>query len=164
VVRDVDIRRCNDKAYNYYKYLNNSLLRAPREYVLHGLVLGLDWAPLWPHPISMHLVATPNPVSCCLLQRFKFHPNVFYYLGGFSLMYKQNITTTLHNTWHTCMYITLVLLFILFFLHFFHFLGQAGCPPLAPSVAVKIFLNAGPKQTSGIMKSYFTGFCRTLKI
>jgi hypothetical protein len=46
-------------------------------------------SPLWPHPVSMHLVATPNLVSSCLLQWFKLHPNIFCYLGGFSLMYKQ---------------------------------------------------------------------------
>ncbi len=34
------------------------------------------------------------------------------------------------------MYITLVLLLIFFFLHIFHFPGQAGCPPLAPSVTI----------------------------
>ncbi len=66
VVRHIDTRQYNDKAYNYYTYLNSGLLWAPREYVLHGLVLGLDWAPLWPHPISMHLVAMANSVSCCL--------------------------------------------------------------------------------------------------
>jgi hypothetical protein len=88
VVRYVDIKRHNDKAHNYDTYLNSGFLRTPCEYVLHGLVLGFDWAPLWPYPISKHPVATPNPVSCFLLQRFKFHPNVFCYLGGFSLMYK----------------------------------------------------------------------------
>jgi hypothetical protein len=41
-VRHVDTRQYNDKAYNYNTYLNSGLLRAPHEYVLHGLVLGLD--------------------------------------------------------------------------------------------------------------------------
>ncbi len=58
---------------NYCTYLNCDLLEAPREYVLHGLVPGLNSAPFWPHPMSMHLVAMPSSVSCCLLQRFKFH-------------------------------------------------------------------------------------------
>jgi hypothetical protein len=57
---------------NYCTYLNSGLLEAPCEYVLHGLVPGLNWAPFWPLPMSMHLVATPSPVSCCLLQQFKF--------------------------------------------------------------------------------------------
>jgi hypothetical protein len=58
---------------NYYTYLNSYLLEAPRGYVLHGLVPGLNWVHLWPLPLSMHLVATPNPVSCCLLHRVGFH-------------------------------------------------------------------------------------------
>ncbi len=99
VVWHVDTRRCNDKVHIII-HTWTGLLRAPREYVLHGLILGLNWAPLWPHPISMHLVATPNPVSCCLLQRLKFHPNVFCYLGGFSLMYNQTSQQryTIHGT------------------------------------------------------------------
>jgi hypothetical protein len=48
-------------------------LKHPCDYVLHGLVPGLNWAPFWPLPMSMHLVAMPSPVSCCLLQRVKFH-------------------------------------------------------------------------------------------
>ncbi len=42
VVRHVDIRQYNDKVYNYYTYLNSDLLKAPRKYLLHGLVPGLD--------------------------------------------------------------------------------------------------------------------------
>ncbi len=65
---------------------------------------------IWPLLMSMHLVATPNPVSSCLWQWFNFHPNIFCYLGGFSLMY---CTSKHHNNviWyraHTyCIYITL---------------------------------------------------------
>ncbi len=51
----------------------------------------------------MHLLATPSSISCCLLQRFKFHTPTIVQV---------NITTTLHDTWHTCIYITLVLLSI----------------------------------------------------
>ncbi len=40
-----------------------------------------------------------------------------------------NITTSLYDTWHTRIYITLALLFMFFFLQLFHFSGQAGCPP-----------------------------------
>ncbi len=57
----------------YCTYLNRSFLEAPREYVLHGLVPDLNWAPFWLLLMSMHLVATPSLVSCCLLQQFKFH-------------------------------------------------------------------------------------------
>ncbi len=42
VVRYLDIKRHNFKAYNYYIYLNSGLLRAPRDYILHGLGLGFD--------------------------------------------------------------------------------------------------------------------------
>ncbi len=130
-----DTRRQMHK--NYYTYLNSSLLRAPREYVLHGLVPGLDWASIWPHSMSMHLVATPNPVSCCLLQGFKFHP--CFLLSGWLLTNVQvNITTTLHDTCHTCIYVHHTSITInFFFLHIFHVPGQAGCPPLAPYVTVK---------------------------
>ncbi len=94
-------------------YLNSGLLVAPSEYVLHGLALGVYWTRLWPLLTSMHLVATPDPVYSCLWQRFKFHPNVFCSLGGFSLMYVQvNITTTKYDTWRTLIYITLQLPFI----------------------------------------------------
>ncbi len=58
--------------HNYSTYLNSGLLEAPREDVLHGLVPGLNWAPLWPLPMTMHLVATSSSVSCCFLQWFKF--------------------------------------------------------------------------------------------
>ncbi len=47
-------------SYNYCTYLNRGLLEAPREYILHGLVPGLNRAPFWSHPIGMHLVAMPN--------------------------------------------------------------------------------------------------------
>jgi hypothetical protein len=80
--------RCNTTMHDSQcTYLNSGLLVAPREYVLHGLVPGIDWTPSWPILMSMYLVATPNPVFNCLWQRFRFHPNVLCYLGGFSLMY-----------------------------------------------------------------------------
>ncbi len=70
-------------------YLNNHLLAAPREYVLHGLIAGLDWACFWSLSPSMNPVAMPNPVSCCLSQWVGFHTyRLPCYLGGFSLMYK----------------------------------------------------------------------------
>ncbi len=70
-------------------YLNSNLLMAHHEYVLHGLVPGMYWAHLWPLLMSMHLVATANPLYNCLWQRLKFHLNVFCCLCGFSLMNKQ---------------------------------------------------------------------------
>jgi hypothetical protein len=120
----------DDSAYDQCTYLNRGLLEALRKYVLHGLVPGIDWTPFWPLLMSMYLLVTPNPVSSCLWQRLKFHPNVFCYLGGFS---QANITT-LHDTGYTCIYITLVLLFMFFFLHLFHFPGQPDCPPFLLSV------------------------------
>jgi hypothetical protein len=47
-------------AQHYYTYLNSSLLKAPRECVLHGLVPSSNWAPLWSHSMRMHLVAMPD--------------------------------------------------------------------------------------------------------
>ncbi len=78
-MQEIAIRYVNTQHYrqqmhnNYCTFLKSGLLEAPREYVLHGLVPGLDWAPFWALPMSMHLVATPSPVSCRLLQRLKFH-------------------------------------------------------------------------------------------
>ncbi len=96
---------------NYCTYLNSSLLEAPREYVLHGLIPGLNWASFWPHPMSMHLVATPSSVSCCLLQLFKFHTQRLLLSGWLLTNVQVNVTTMLHDTWHTCIYITIILLF-----------------------------------------------------
>ncbi len=46
--------------HNYSTYLNSGLLEAPREDVLHGLVPGLNWAPI---------VASPyDHASCCHVQ------------------------------------------------------------------------------------------------
>ncbi len=97
------------------KYLNSGLLMAPRKYILHSLVLGIDWTPFWPLLMSMHLVATPNSVSNCLWRWFKFHPNVSCYLGGFSLMYNVliNITTTIHDTGHMYIHHTSITIHIL---------------------------------------------------
>ncbi len=97
---------------NYCTFLNSGLLEAPREYVLHGLVPGLNWAPFWPLPMSMHLVAMPSSVSCCLLQRFKFHTQRLLLSGWLLTNVQVNITTTLHDTWHTCIYIRVALLFV----------------------------------------------------
>ncbi len=113
---------------NYYTYLNSGLLEAPCEYVLHGLIPGLNWAPFWPHPMSMHLVATPSSVSCCLSQRFKFHTQRLLLSGWLLTNVQVNITTTLHDTWHTCIYITLVLLFISSFYTSSIFLGRLAAP------------------------------------
>ncbi len=122
----------------YYTYLNSGLLKAPRKYVIHGLVPSSNWAPLWPHPSSMHLVATPA-VSCCLLQRFKFHTQRLLLSGGLLTNVQVNIITTLHNIWHTSMYIHHISITIHFFFpYIFHSPGQAGCPPLATS-ATEIF-------------------------
>ncbi len=102
-------------------------------------------------------------VSCCLLQQFKFH-NLRFPLSGWLITNVQvNIIATLHDTRHTCIYITLVLLLIFFFLYIFHFPGQAGCPPLALSDTVTpvhlikclaVCLEGGR----------FWGFCAVLRI
>jgi hypothetical protein len=73
ILREYMTLRDNEHTMITCTYLNSHLLEAPREYVLHGLVPGLNWAPFWPLPLSMHLVATPNPVSCCLLCWVGFH-------------------------------------------------------------------------------------------
>ncbi len=82
---------------NVCTYLNIGLLVAPRQYVLHGLVLVAYWTRLWPLLASMYLVATPDPVCAvysCYWQRFKFHPNVFCPLGWLLTNVQVNITTS----------------------------------------------------------------------
>jgi hypothetical protein len=124
-------------AYNYCTYLNSGFLEAPREYVLQGLVPGLSWAPFRPLPMSMHLVATPNPVSCCLLQWFKFHTYCLLLSGWLLTNVQVNIITTLHNIWHISIYITSALLFISSFYTSSILLGrQAGCPRPITSATV----------------------------
>jgi hypothetical protein len=73
--------------------------------------------------MSMHLVAMPSPVSCCLLQRVKFHTERLLLSGWLLTNVQVNITTTLHDTWHTCIYITSALLFILLYTHLPFFLA-----------------------------------------
>jgi hypothetical protein len=113
---------------NYCTYLNSGLLEAPHEYVLHGLVPGLNWALFWPHPMSMHLVATPSSVSCCLFQQIKFHTQRTLLSGWLLTNVQVNITTTLYDTWYTSIYITLVLLFISSIYTSSIFLGRLAAP------------------------------------
>jgi hypothetical protein len=63
-------------------------------------------------------------VSCCLLQRFKFHTQCHLLSGWLLTNVQVNIITTLHDTRHTCMYITLALLFISSSYTFSIFLGR----------------------------------------
>ncbi len=118
----------DDNACYYCTYLNRGLLEASREYVLHGLVPGLNWAPFWPPPMSMHLVATPSPVSCCLLQRVKFHTYRLLLSGWLLTNVQVNITTTLHDTRYTYIYITSALLFISSFYTSSILLGRLADP------------------------------------
>jgi hypothetical protein len=61
-------------------------------------------------------------------------------LSGWLLTNVQvNITKTLYDTGHTCIYITLALLFMFFFSHLFHFSRQAGCPPFPLSATLTIW-------------------------
>ncbi len=111
---------------NYCTYLNSQLLEAPREYVLHDLVPGLNWVPFWPLPLSMHLVAMPNPVSYCLLSGSGFTPDAFL-LSGWLLTNVQvkNTTTLLDICAH--MYIHHIgISMLLSSLHIFHSSWQAG--------------------------------------
>ncbi len=65
--------------------------------LLHGLIPGLNWAPFWPLPMSMHLVAMPGPVSCFLLQRVGFHTLRLLLSGWLLTNVQVNITTMLHG-------------------------------------------------------------------
>ncbi len=80
--------------------------------------------------MSMHLVATPSSVSCCLSQQFKFHTQHLLLSGWLLTNVQGNITTTLQDTWHTCIYITLVLLLISSFYTSSIFLGRLAAPNL----------------------------------
>ncbi len=82
--------------------------------------------------LSMHLVATPNPVYNCLWQWVKFHPNVFCYLGGFSLMYKQT-SQQRYMIQGTHLYTSHCYYYSCSSLHIFPSPGQAGCLPFSLS-------------------------------
>jgi hypothetical protein len=106
--------------------------------------------PSWPRSrqrLNPILASPYEHASCCHAQ-----PGIWLFitavqvspqrllLSGWLLTNVQvNITTTLHDTGHTCTYNTLVLLFIFFFLHFFHFPGQASCPPYPLSVGMILY-------------------------
>ncbi len=85
-------------------YLNSHLLAAPRKYVLHGLVAGLDWAPFWSPSPSMHVLPCPTQYLAVYLNWSGFTPNAF--LSGWLLTNVQvNNITTLHDTHgHTHIY------------------------------------------------------------
>jgi hypothetical protein len=69
-----------------------------REYVLHGLDPGLDWASFWPAPSVFH-VATPHSVSCCLSQMDQVSHLTPSLLSGWLITIVQaNNTTTLYDT------------------------------------------------------------------
>ncbi len=86
---------------------------APREYVLHGLVLGEYWSRLWPLLASMHLVATPNPVM--LFTAVNDNGSSFTLMSPALWVASHYCTSKHHNnndTWHTLIYITLQLSFM----------------------------------------------------
>jgi hypothetical protein len=124
---------------NYCTYLNSGLLRAPREYVLHGLVPGLDWASFWPHSLwACILLPRPTRYLAVYCNGSSFIPPPSS-IWGLLTNVQVNIIIILQDTRHTCIYITLVQLFVFFFLYIFHFPGQAGCPPLALSDTVMLW-------------------------
>jgi hypothetical protein len=101
--------------------------------------------PSWPRSglkLSPALASPHKHASCCLAQpgtllfieAVQVSPQCLLLSGWLLTNVQVNITTALHDTWHTCRYITTILLLIFFFLHFFHFPGKADCPPLALSI------------------------------
>jgi hypothetical protein len=108
-------------------YLNSHLLGAPREYVLHGLDPGLDWASFWPSTPRAFRVAMPHSVSCCLSQMNQVSHLSPSLLSGWLLTNVQvNNITALYDThghaYTICTYNTAALLF--FFLPFFSYFLQ----------------------------------------
>ncbi len=120
---------------NYCTYLNYGLLEAPREYVLHGLVPGLNWAPFWPHPWACILLPRPTRSLAVNCNSSSFTPSTPLLYGWLLTKVQANITTTLHNTWHTCIYIKIVSLFILLSVHLPFF--WAGWLPPTRTVCYK---------------------------
>ncbi len=95
-------------------YLNSHLLGASREYVLHGLDPGLDWASFWPSTPYVFHVATSHSESCCLSQMDRVSHLTPSLLSGWLLTNVQYITSAL------------LFFFSSFFLHFFNLSWQAG--------------------------------------
>jgi hypothetical protein len=97
-------------------YLNSHLLGAPREYVLHGLDLGIDCDSCWPSFSSKFLVC-PGPPSILLfvpMDRVS-HLTPSLLSGQLLINVQVNNTAALHDTHgHTSIHhigITILLLF-----------------------------------------------------
>jgi hypothetical protein len=98
-------------------YLNGHLLRTPREYVLHGLVPGLDWASCWFSFSSIFLVCSgPPSILLFVPTAHVSHSTPSLLTGRLITSVQENNMAALHNTYKdTHIYITSILLFILFF-------------------------------------------------
>ncbi len=78
---------------NYCTYLNSHLLEAPRKYVLHGLVPGLNWAPFWPLPLNIH----SSQYLAVSYSGSGFTPNAFLLSGWLLTNVQVNNITTPHD-------------------------------------------------------------------
>jgi hypothetical protein len=97
-------------------YLNGRLLGAPRQYVLHGLNLGLNGGSCCPVSLALFLFVLSRPVSCCSLQRLKFHAHPSILAGQFTTDVQVNNTAVPHLIHiYTHIYIKFILLSVFFF-------------------------------------------------
>jgi hypothetical protein len=120
--------------------LEQPSLGAPHEYVLHGLNQGLNWgfscSVLW----AFFLFVLAHSVSCCLLQRLKFHAHPSLLVGQLNTDIQVNNTAMPHLMYtHTHISTSYSCYCSFSSLHFFHFLGQAGLLRLFPSDTLMYF-------------------------
>ncbi len=83
----------------YCTYLNSEFLEAPREYILHGLVLGLDRAPFRPPPCELTSCCHAQAGSLLFIATVQVSHLAPLLFGWLPTNVQVNITTFPHNIW-----------------------------------------------------------------
>jgi hypothetical protein len=126
-----------ERAYNNYcTYLNSHLLGAPHEYVLHGLVPGLNWVLSGLSLSACILLPCPTQYLAVYFSGSGFTPNAFLLSGWLLTNLQVNNITTLHDICAHMYIHPIGITILLSFLHIFHSSWQAGWTRLFPSDTV----------------------------
>jgi hypothetical protein len=109
-------------------------------------------------------ILVPCPAGIlCLLQRIKFHTQHLLLFGWLLTDVQVNIITTLHDTRHTCIYVTLVLLSISSFYTSSIFLGRlAALHSLHPLQLLHVFFITVGTVPDRICQRIFPKSCQKL--
>ncbi len=124
--------------------MNSCLLGAPREYVLHGLVPGLDWVnsglSLW----AYILLPCSTQYLAIYLNGSGLTPNAFLLSGWLLTNVQVNNITMLHDICAHMYTHHIGITILLFLLHFFHSSWQAGWSGPFPSDTCGAVINHPP--------------------